>query len=352
MQRLGIDYTLVADAAEKLTAQGEVPTIDRVRVLLGGTGSNTTISKYLHLWRHNTGKSHKSEPANSINMPDPVQQVITRVWQQLREETDAEIEAIKTSTQVLIEESEEKMAQMAQEYKRVAALCEGYQEQLRILEAKSAVQQLDINQLQREQVILEERNKGLAQRYADLELTMAKQQADLTQAHHNEINLLIEKSNAQIAALQKLIDQQKSHAEDERVKHMQEADHLKTSQQKIKKDYELLQAVSASKDLELMELKTQLIALKKENEMIATQVQSQEKYWGLFEKNSQITHNIWSELKEIPKFDLGLSCIDIINNIQSNIKFSMEDLDKVTNDAKKTIESFKSFSINADKKET
>ncbi len=345
MQRLGIDYTLVADAAEKLTAQGEVPTIDRIRVFLGGTGSNTTISKYLHLWRHNTGQSHKSEPANSINTSDPVQQVVTRVWQQLREETDAEIEAIKTSTQTLITESEEKAAHMTQEYERVAALCNGYQEQLRLSEAKSAVQQFDINQLQREQAILEERNKGLAQRYADLELTMAKQQADLTQAHHNEMNLLIEKSNAQIAALEKLIAQQKSHAEDERVKHMQETDHLKTNQQKIKKDYELLQAVSASKDIELMELKTQLIALKKENEMLSTQVQSQEKYWGLFEKNSQVTNNIWSELKDIPKFDFNLPYISLISDIQSSMNLSMESLGKVTQDAKQTIELFKNISI-------
>lgn len=351
MQRIGIDYYLVADAAEKLTAQGEVPTIDRVRVFLGGTGSNTTISKYLHLWRNNMAHGNKRDHASSITPPDPVQLAVKRVWQQIREETDAEIEAIKTSTQAIITESEEKVAAMTKEGGRLTVLCEGYQEQVRLLEAKSAVQQLDLNQLQREHDLLEERNKGLAQRYADLEVTMAKQHADLVQAHQNEMNLVIEKTNTQVSALEKLIDQQKRHTEDQRNEYILETDRLKTHHQKISKDYELLQAVVASKDLELIELKTQLNALKKENETLSTQLQNQEKYWGLFEKNSQVTNNILSELKDIPKIDFGLSCIHLINDMQSNINFSMENLGKVTDDAKQTIELFKNFSVIADKKE-
>lgn len=351
MQRIGIDYHLVADAAEKLKAQGEVPTIDRVRVFLGGTGSNTTISKYLHLWRNNMAHGNKTEHAGAITPPDPVQLAVKRVWQQLREETDAEIEAIKTNTQAIITESEEKEAAATKECERLTVLCEGYQEQARLLEAKSAVQELDLNQLQREHDLLQERNKSLAQRYADLELTMAKQFADLTQAHQNEMNLVIEKSNAQVSALEKLIDQQKRHTEDQRNEYMLETDRLKSHHQKIRKDYELLQAVTASKDLELLELKTQLNALKKENEILSTQMQSQEKYWGLFEKNSQVTNNILSELKDIPKFDFGLSCIHLINDMQNNINVSMENLGKVTDDAKQTIELFKNFSVIADKKE-
>lgn len=350
MQRIGIDYYLVADAAEKLKSQGEAPTIDRVRVILG-TGSNTTISKYLHQWRNTTAQGNKTEHVSSMTPPDPVQLAVKRVWQQLREETDAEIEEIKASTQAIIDESEEKVAAMTKEGVRLAVLSEGYKEQARLLEAKSAMQQVDLNQLQREHDLLQERNKNLAQRYTDLELTMAKQHADLVQAHHNEMNLVIEKSNAQVSTYEKLIDQQKRHTEDQRNDYMLETDRLKTHQQKIRKDYELLQAVTASKDVELVELKTQLNALKKENENFSTQLQSQEKYWGFFEKNSQVTNNILSELKDIPKFDFSLPYINLINDMQSNINFSMENLGKVTDDAKQTIELFKNFSMNADKNE-
>jgi len=52
MSRLGITYHEVAEAADCLIDQNENPTIDRVRASLGGTGSNTTISKHLHAWRY------------------------------------------------------------------------------------------------------------------------------------------------------------------------------------------------------------------------------------------------------------------------------------------------------------
>jgi chromosome segregation ATPase len=347
MQRIGVDYDLVAEAADKLTAQGEVPTIDRVRVFLGGTGSNTTISKYLHLWRNKTASGQKTELVNSINPPDPVQLAVKRVWQQLREETEAEIEAIKTSTQLLLTESEENAEVMAKECEKLTASCAGYQEQLRCLEAKSAVQQLDHNLLQREHDLLQERNKNLTQRYADLESTLAKQQSDLITAHQHEINLLGEKSNAQLSALEKLIDQQKRHADEKGDEDRHEIERLNTRHDKIVKDYERVQAVTVSKDLELMELKTQLTAVKKENDILSTQLQAQEKYWGLFEKNSQVTNNIWSELKDIPKFDLSLPYINILNNMQSHINFSMDNLGKVTSEARHTLEQFKNLSLTA-----
>jgi len=345
MYRIGINYDDVAAAAEKLQLQGEAPTIDRVRVFLGGTGSNTTISKYLHLWRHNTSNVNKTENASTISTLDPVQMAVKRVWQQLREEADAEIEAMKTSTQAILAESEEKVVAITTECKKVTVLCEGYQEKVFLLEAKAAGQELDINQLRREHDLLQERNKGLAQRYADLELTMAKQQADLVQAHQNEMKQLIEKSNAQVTALDKLIDQQKRHAEDQRTDYMRETDSLKTHNQKLRKDFEILQAASSSKDLEIVELKTQISALKKENGTLATQIQNQEKHWGLFEKNNEVTNNIWSELKGMPKFDFSLSCINLISDLQSNINDSMVNLGKVTHDAKQTIELFKNISI-------
>lgn len=265
--------------------------------------------------------------------------------------TETEIEAIKTSTQAILSESEEKVAQLTAECERLTKLSEDYKEQARGLDAKVAMQQLDMNKLQREHDLLQERNKALMQRYADLEATMAKQQADLVQAHQNEMNLVIEKSNTQIAALQKLFDQQKSHAEEERNKHMMEIDRQKTSHLKTKKDYELLQAVTVEKDLELTELKTQLTALRKETETLSSQLQNQEKYWNFFESNNQATKNILSELKEIPKTDFSSSCMNIMSDIKNNISFSNDHFIKVTEDLKQAIELFQNFSMNADKKE-
>jgi hypothetical protein len=46
MSRLGVTYDDIAQSAETLLRKSEEPTIEKVRALLG-TGSNTTISKYL-----------------------------------------------------------------------------------------------------------------------------------------------------------------------------------------------------------------------------------------------------------------------------------------------------------------
>lgn len=61
MSRLGITFEEVAEAAFTIHNNGETPTIDKVRAYLGGTGSNTTISKYLNAWRQETPPSSEKE---------------------------------------------------------------------------------------------------------------------------------------------------------------------------------------------------------------------------------------------------------------------------------------------------
>ena len=50
MSRIGITYEEVTNAAKRLQERGENPTVDRVRELLG-TGSNSTIARYLRDWK-------------------------------------------------------------------------------------------------------------------------------------------------------------------------------------------------------------------------------------------------------------------------------------------------------------
>jgi chromosome segregation ATPase len=51
MGRLGIDYEGVANAALRLAEAGQNPTVDSVRVALGGTGSKSTIAPLLKRWK-------------------------------------------------------------------------------------------------------------------------------------------------------------------------------------------------------------------------------------------------------------------------------------------------------------
>ncbi|WP_261398059.1 DNA-binding protein [Pseudomonas sp. DR48] len=47
MARGGINKAIVHKARESLLARGENPSIDAVRIVLGNTGSKTTIHRYL-----------------------------------------------------------------------------------------------------------------------------------------------------------------------------------------------------------------------------------------------------------------------------------------------------------------
>src|SRR3990167_7879905 len=334
MRRVGVTLDDVTEAAETLHSRGENPTIDRVRAFLGGTGSNTTIAKYLQTWRQHVTHAVKPDQANTP--PENVQIAVQRVWQQIREETDAEIETIKSDTQAIIQASEEQLTAAIKEGHAFKAMCEELQATVHALQAKNEIQQLDYQQLSTEYRVLQERSQGLEKRCSDTEITMAKQQADMTLAHHQEVKLLNEQLTGQAVIFQKLVDEVKDRAEDARSQHMRETDELKTHYQKLRNELELSTSTVTEKDRELIALKTEGEAIKRERDTLSGQLQEQQKYWSLIENNNEITKHIWAEVKDIPKIDVGLSYLTYISEVQNQINQSMQRLDKATHDASAT----------------
>lgn len=350
MQRHGVDYHLVAEAAEQLTARGEAPTIDRVRVILG-SGSNTTISKYLHQWRNNTVHGIKAETSSSMTVTDPVQLAVKRLWLQLREETDAEIETIKSETQRLVSEAEQQVATAVEESTRVTILCEGLQEQVYTLQAQSEIQKIDYKKIESEHGLLQERHLGLNQRYQDLQQETTKLLEENAIAHQSEINHLTEKLSYQESLYQKIIDEIKQHAEDLRLEYMRETDELKTSYKKISKDLDVAQTTVLSKESLISDLKNELSALKSERDGLLTRLQERDKHWDIFKENNALTNNIWSEIKEIPKMDLATNYINRISDFQVNIEELMERLSKITHESTATFELISKIDLKKFKRE-
>jgi len=331
MTRLGITYNAVEETAEKILAEGENPTIEKIRFSLG-TGSNSTIAKYLQEWRGKRLPVSSNVLPASNTPPDLVNAAVARVWQQIREETNAEVDAIKVETQSRITEAENKVLAYIKEVEKLHTLCNELQEQVHALQAKNEIQQLDYKKLQAEYTVLQERHKNLDERYIDFQRITAKHQDDMGNSHKNEINLLLENTKAQESTYQKLINELKIHNEDQRQRHMLEMDTLQTLKQQSEKNLDQLRSTVALKDLELHELKIRLSAMTKERDALAVDLSKQEG------KNTQLTDKIWVELKEVPKFDVSLSYVNYFSEIQHNIHVSMEKLGKITNDAKATFE--------------
>jgi len=48
-----VTFEEIVNAAELITAKGDNPTIEKIRISIGSRGSNSTISKHLNNWRKN-----------------------------------------------------------------------------------------------------------------------------------------------------------------------------------------------------------------------------------------------------------------------------------------------------------
>lgn len=93
MGRIGITYSDVAKAAEKLTEQGLRPTVDAVRAELG-TGSKSTIVPHLRRWR--------SKQENDSHVPDlAFVNGIQDFYRQAQSELEDNLNALKAEIQQL-----------------------------------------------------------------------------------------------------------------------------------------------------------------------------------------------------------------------------------------------------------
>ncbi len=85
MSRPEIAYQEAAGAAIQLQGKDEYPTVDRVREILG-TGSKSTIARYLKDWKSKTGHILGSD-----GIPHELISIIKGLWERLQSESDKQI---------------------------------------------------------------------------------------------------------------------------------------------------------------------------------------------------------------------------------------------------------------------
>lgn len=83
MGRTGISPTDVANAALQLQGRGRAPTVDGIRDILG-TGSKTTIARYLNEWKATQGEAQGKLPSALLS-------VVTGLWEQLQTLADERV---------------------------------------------------------------------------------------------------------------------------------------------------------------------------------------------------------------------------------------------------------------------
>ncbi|MDX1655378.1 MAG: DNA-binding protein [Candidatus Competibacteraceae bacterium] len=183
MARPGITYQQVASTAESLTARGEIPSIQRIRQVLG-SGSHTTIHEHLKRWQRQLAESPRA--ALPPSLPESLLPAVESLWQAAVEQADEAYRQRRDELQARMERADGQ---------RQAALASRDRMQEELSELQRQQEKLRRELLDRERDLRREREGRLAAESALEEArrsqTVAERQAErvLQQARDREQRL-------------------------------------------------------------------------------------------------------------------------------------------------------------------
>ena len=92
MARPGINYETVKAAAVDILGQGQHPSIQRIREVLG-TGSNSTIAQHLKSWQQELAKAPQTALPPAV--PEAVMSAVEQFWQVAMEQAQASFQTLR-----------------------------------------------------------------------------------------------------------------------------------------------------------------------------------------------------------------------------------------------------------------
>jgi chromosome segregation ATPase len=97
MARPGVTYLEVSNAAQQLVAAKKSPTIEAIRIALGGTGSNSTLGTHLRTWK--ASQDQTQQVATKENLPEELIATMKGLWSWVIDQSEEKILTIKQETQ-------------------------------------------------------------------------------------------------------------------------------------------------------------------------------------------------------------------------------------------------------------
>jgi len=212
MARPGVEYDDVARVAQQLMSQGEVPSVQKIRLRLG-TGSNTTINAHLKAWQAQLA-AKKPSPVLPESVPEDLMNPLDEFWtlalakaeanyQKFKEEMEEKVVAAESALQ----EAQAALAQKGTDYEELQQAHKVLIQQLRETEQHW-------HTLQGEQTItaseLTQAHVALDQTHALLQSqqqTFETERAQLSKAHAEQLQFERERTAASESRLLQEIDQ-------------------------------------------------------------------------------------------------------------------------------------------------
>ncbi len=122
---------------------GENPTVDRIRNLLG-TGSNSTIARYLRDW-----KKDLDEAIGNNKLPPDLLTTVNDLWQKVQEKSNQRILTLEEETEQKINAKEQKYIELHKKTNEQATQIHKLEEDLnnQIIANKAIKKELDVKDL-------------------------------------------------------------------------------------------------------------------------------------------------------------------------------------------------------------
>lgn len=334
MSRLGITFEDVEEIAEKILADGENPTIEKIR-RESGTGSNSTISKYLHEWRANRLIASTDNLPAPNTPPDPVHAAVNHVWEKIRLESAEEIKKYRETASAEIELAKKECENAISSRDLIQQEFEICQKRLNHISADKEILILDLKAIQQEHLLLQEKYSNLKQQYELFQQQTNNQISILMTANQNEIqNRKSEVENIKEThnnVLNKLIESHENH----RQQHIVEIENYKIEQQQQKITIKHLESIIQSVNVELDNEKSTVQLIKSERDTAIAESQTNNK---LIEFNCSLNKNLDLIMKEVinlknsVKNDELISLLFLLNKSTNNIELlSTSIFDTLTN---------------------
>ncbi len=257
MARTGVTYEEIELQAETLMAKGENPTLEKIRRALGDRGSNSTLSKYINEWR---GRRAKAVPTihTTINLSDPVNEAVNRVWQQLKEEAEAEIDRAKEEARETIETANKAKAQLELERNQAFHELEIMRGNLSNAKAYNLTLESNLNQTQKELAVTVGRLEEVINRHEEVKAEKEKQLLELAQSKEQNISYLKEQIVSLNLIHQKEINDLRTTMEEHRHQWLVKGDALKVENARKESAIKKMEGVEQQSQHFIIELKEQL----------------------------------------------------------------------------------------------
>lgn len=337
MSRPGVTYEDVIQAALTLEQNGETATVDKIRIILGGTGSFSTISKFLQHWRnqiiHGLDKgNHESKV--KIVAPDIMKAAVDRIWQDMRHETESEISIIKAEAEQRINDAELKAQSFIVQFDELQTRYNQLNEAFNAERAEKELLLLDIKKLREEHTLLQERSKSLEMRYAEMQSLTSQHLNDLSNAHKKEVLRLEEAIKTQLENYDHFVSTLKEQNENARHQHIAAIDSLKVENNKLIGTLQKLQSQLQAKDIDIEVHQSNLKIMTMERDEAINRLNEENKKWEFFNNKSIVSNDLIKKIHDVPALNILIKktieiCFDSFDKKFAEMSHSTSLLEKL-----------------------